>query len=392
MISIPKLKELVANIQSDIEAELSINIPLLGKNWIRAFSATIAGQLKLIYLQIGLLQKNIFVDTATSEIEGGTLERWGRIKLGRDPYKAQSGQYKIEVTGTVGALVKAQTTFKSNDDSLHPGILYVLDTDFTLTAAIDYITVRALTSGIEGKLNMGNQMTVTGPVAGLNRIVTVVEEVIAPRAAESIDDYRNKATESFRLEPEGGARTDFRLWSLDVQGVKQTYPYATSGKSAEADLFIEATIEDSIDGKGTPDDSLLPDVEECIELDPDTTLPPLERGRRPMGVHKVNYKKITIKNVDIKVLGFSGITTDISNQIKNALTAEISKIRPFIAGVDLLSMKNDILDINKITFVILTTRPGSIFTGIELRVDGVLIPSYQFIGGNIPYLNTVIYG
>jgi hypothetical protein len=152
MITIPKLKDLYDGYIAEFNSRIQVAIPLFGKSFLRGLAAVLAGTDKLIYLTVAGVQKNIFVDTAEPEALGGTLERFGRIKLGRNPKPAQAGQYVLTVTGSVGATIPASMTFKSNDDSTNPGKLFVLDTAFTLTDVVDTITVRALESGLGRKL------------------------------------------------------------------------------------------------------------------------------------------------------------------------------------------------------------------------------------------------
>lgn len=391
MIIIPTTKELYDDIISDLEAEYGEEIPVFGKAFLRAMAGVQAVKLKLYYLAIGNLQKNIFIDTAEEESRGGTLERFGRIKLGRNPFPATAGQYTVQVTGTVGAIIPASTTFKSNDDAQNPGKLFILDNAYELVAGTNTITLRALESGLDSKLEIGDGLTATSPIAQVDKIGTVTAETIEPRAQEDIEEYRSKALDAYRLEPQGGAATDYRLWAADAQGVQQAYPYAKSGAANEINLFIEATVADSTDGKGTPSAALLDEVETVVELDPDTTKSLNERGRRPLGVFAVNYLPITVKEIDITVAGFVGMTSSIQTQILNALTEYINTVRPFIAGADPLEDKNDILDVNKIISIILTVRPGSVFGAVTLKVDTVAMSTYTFVDGNIPHLNTVLY-
>lgn len=391
MITIPTIAELQADILADLEMQFGANIPTFGKSFLRALALVQAAKLKLYYLAIANLQKNIFVDTAEPESIGGTLERFGRVKLNRNPFPAQPGYYDLEVTGTISAVIPAQTTFKSNDDSAAPGKLFILDDAFTLTVTTDIINVRALEPGIDAKLSVGDQLTATAPILNVTSIATVDAETIAPLAAETVEDYRRKALDAYRLEPQGGAATDYRLWSADAQGVKQTYPYANTGAANEINVFVEATIADSTDGKGTPGSAILTEVAEVIEYDPDTTRPIEERGRRPLGVFQVHVLPVTIRTVNINVASFTGITPAIETALTTAITDAVNAVRPFVASADILSDKNDILDKNKIINAILTARPGSVFGTITLNVDGMDYTSYTFLNGNIPWVDTITF-
>lgn len=390
MITIPTLSQLYNDILASLEAEMNITIPVFGKNFLRAMAAVQAAKLKLYYLAIGNLQKNIFIDTAESETIGGTLERFGRIKLGRNPFPATAGQYTVQLTGTIGSIVPAQSTFKSNDDSLNPGKLFILDVAFTLDGT-DIITVRALEGGVDSQLAIGDELTATAPIANVDSLVEVLTESVEPLAAEDIEEYRRKALNAYQLEPQGGAATDYRLWAADAQGVQQTYPYAKSGFSNEINLFVEATIADSTDGKGTPSAGLLSDVEDVVELDPDTTKPITERGRRPLGVLQVHYLPVTIKEIDIVITDYIGITPAIQTIIFDAIKEALDTVRPFVSGADVLENKNDILSINKLIFIIQNAQPSGFFDSLDLLVDSVSVNSFTFQNGDIPFLNSVTY-
>ena len=252
MTTIPTLSELYDSIIADLETQFGESIPLVGKNFLRVMAAVQAAKLKLYYLALGLVQKNIFPDSADSESIGGTLERFGRIKLGRNPFDARAGEYEIIVTGSVGAVIKASSTWKSDDSSTSPGKLFILDEEFTLLFATDTIIVRALEAGTESSLDAGDTLSATAPIALVDKTATVYAEITEPRAAETIEAYRTAVLNSFRLEPQGGAATDYRLWSQDAQGVRFVYPYARTGFPCEMNLFVEANEVDSTDGKGTP--------------------------------------------------------------------------------------------------------------------------------------------
>jgi uncharacterized phage protein gp47/JayE len=391
MITIPTLQELYTSILNDLETEFGHNVPAFGKNYLRAQAAVQAAKIKLIYYLTGGLQKNIFADTADPEASGGTLERFGRVKLGRNPYPAEAGQYTVSVTGSAGATIPASTTFKSNDDSASPQKLFVLDIEYTLTGSGDTMTLRALEAGSDSKLEIGDQLTSTSPIPNVNKIVTVTAESVTPINAETTEEYRRKTVEAYQLEPQGGAASDYRIWAQDVPGITRVYPYAKPGESGVVDVYAEATVADSTDNKGTPSASMLEDLEDVFEMDPDITQPLNDRGRRPLGVFDLNVLPITVREIDIFIDGFEGLTPAKEAAIENALTSELAKVRPFVAGADVLENKNDIFDVNRIVSIILAVSPGSIFGTVTMEVDGVEEPTHTFINGDIPHLNSVTF-
>lgn len=387
MTTIPTTAELETICLTSLQTQFGIPIDPDGKAELRAQAATEAALLKSMYLAIADVEKNIFVDTCDEP----TLIRFGLIKLDRQPFSAIAAQYDILVTGTVGAIIPAGSIFKSDDTALNPAVLYRLDDVYTMVTGSDIITVRCLIGGDGGALDIGNTLTSTSPIPLVNSGVTVTAEAVQPLEAETIEDYRAKVWLAFRLEAQGGASTDYRLWAIDAQGVSNVYPYAESGVPCGVIVFVEATPADSIDGKGTPSQQTLDDVEDVFEFDPDTTLPQNERGRRPTQV-VLNLQPITPKDVVITITGYQGLTAQIQTDLSNAFNAEIKRTRPFVAAADALADKNDIIDTNKLNGIIYTTKPGSVYVSVTFTVGGILTPSYTFLQGNIPFFDiNVIY-
>jgi uncharacterized phage protein gp47/JayE len=385
------LSQLYTQIKADLEAQMQATIPAIGKAMLRVFALVQSAKLWLVYLLVADVQKNIFVDTADPESMGGTLERFGRVKLNREPFPAVAGQYTLTVTGTAGGVIPASQTFKSNDDSNSPGKLFVLDVAYTMPASTGTITVRALEAGLDAKLVVGDELTSTAPIALVDSLATVATESVEPRAAEDIEAYRAAAILAYQLEPQGGAGSDYRIWATDAQGVQRVYPYAKPAEIGEVDLYVEATTADSTDGNGTPSAQLLLDVEEVIERDPDTTKPLNERGRRPISAWQVNYLPVTPKPVAVEITGYVGLTAAIEALIENGIIDALAEIRPFVASCDVLADRNDTISVNRLIFIVQTAVPASVFTSLTMTVDGVPLSSYQFNNGDIPYLGGVTF-
>jgi hypothetical protein len=389
MQQIPTLSEIYTSIISDIEGELGVQISPIGRSFLRALAAVQAAKLKLIYLLVGSVQKNIFVDTADPASRGGTLERFGRVKLNRNPFPAIAGRYDVDVMGTIGATIPAQTTFKSNDDALNAGYLFVLDSAVTLASATESIQLRALTAGLESALAVSDRLTVTAPISLVDSEAIVTAIDTEPQAAETIEEYREKAIEAYRLEPQGGAATDYRLWAADAQGVEQVYPFTASGAINEVNIFVEATSADSTPvGSGIPTATILSDVENVIDFDPDTSRPLSERGRRPVQVI-ANVLPVTPLDVDVTITGYVGLTAEITTTITNALTDYINEVRPYVASADIEADRNDTLSVNGLIFAVQQAVPSGFFSSLTLDVNSVNVSSFQFLNGNIPLVNSI---
>ena len=386
--SIEEIKETMAN---DFKIKLNLSDAQL-KYVLDAFSSVMSAQIKLVYLYLFDIQNNVFPDTADIEANGGTLERHGRIQLNRNPRPATAGIFKVSVTGTASAVLRTSLTFKSNENSLNPGQLYVLDSEYVLTGSGDEIEIRSLGGGTSFDLNIGDELTITEPVLGVTNIVVVTDVVEQPRASEDIEVYRQNILDAIQLEPQGGSKTDYRLWADDAQGVRKVYPYVRNDNGGIVDVYVESTIEDSIDGNGTPDSTLLENVLEVLEFDPDDTKPLNERGRRPIQaiLDEDSVQKINIIPVDVVINGLNDSSPQVQATIEDNLKLFLYDVRPYVSGADLPRDKNDILYQARLQSVVTDTISSSnYFNSLVMFVDGNEVLSYEFNLGFIPYLRNL---
>lgn len=381
MNNTPTLMQLYAQVLADLEAQMNITIPLFGKSFLRALAMVQAGKLYLLYLRLTTVQKNVWVDTADSVANGGTLERFGFVKLGRYPFPATQGQYICTVNGSAGSVIQGGTQFISDDSSKNPGKLFIIDQTYTLTGYLDEITLRALEAGDGSSLLINDTLTSTVPIALVDSQVIVAVESVQPEAAEDLEDYRRKVIDSFRLLPQGGAPADYRLWASEVSGIVQTYPYTAAGVTNQVNLYIEG---DTANGVPTGADILA--VQAAIEQ-PTATRP----ARKPV-TDIVNYLPVTPRLIDIEIdwLG-AAPSASIQALIQSAILDALSEIRPFVDSIDIVADRNDYFDTNSIIAIILGVQPGSVFGAVVMDVDGVPQNNITFVNGDIPQLGTITY-
>lgn len=390
MKPIPTIKELYADISSDLRSKLGLTIDYLKKTF-EAQALVLAGFFHLAYLFLSDIQDNIFPDKATTADQGGTLERQGMIYMNRNPFPDSIGSFKLAVTGVAGSVLRVNLTFKSNEGTLNPGQLYILDSEYTLTGTDDEIEVRSIGAGVDYNLNVDDELTITEPVIGVDKTVSVLEVLEQPKAGETTELYRQAILNAIQLEPQGGSRADYRQWSTDAQGVRLVYPYVRDGGGPFVDVYVEATLVDSTDGKGTPSGSILTEVEEVIEMDPDVTKPLNERGRRPMQAD-VTVLPIVLVPVDITITGLNDGSASVQSAIRSSIIDFLNDVRPFISGADLRRNKNDTLYSGKVQSVVTEALiNGNFFNVLDLYVDGNLVTSYEFTLGNIPYLRNLTF-
>jgi len=374
----PTLKELFESIVRDLEQTTGVD-GIFGKTVLRGFASVQAAKLKLFYLALSKVQKNIFADTADSEIDGGTLERFGRVKIERNPFPATQGIYDITVQGQPGFTVPSGATYRSirND-------VYVVDTPITLTTTTGTAQIRSILGGTQIALSVNDVVSLTAPLVGIENDATVSAEVTAPIDAEDIEVYRAKVLEAYVLEPQGGAASDYRIWASDAQGARRVYPYV-GPQAGIINIFVESELPD-----GTADQALLDSVESVINFDPDTTKPLNERGRRPISAWTVNYLSITPLDIVVTIVGLDQTSPEIEAIIQQALIDYLLTIRPFVSGADDPNKVNDTLrTTGLISTVTNAITKGNFFEDITFTVDGNPETVFKFENGDIPILTNL---
>lgn len=401
MTPIPTLLELYNGAISSIQTAFGGVLPAFGKKVLQVLAGVWAGFLKILYLVNGNVQKNVWFDTADPEAIGGTLERFGRTYLLRDPYAATQGVYVCSVTGSAGATIAANTTFLSDITSLSPNYLFILDTLYTLTGSGDFITLRALTAGTISSLAISNTITCTKPLANVNQTATVSAITTSPVDGETTDQYRAAIGLHVKLAPQGGAAADYRIWGSEFAGVAKIYPYTPGGSPWQVNVYVEAI---PADGQGppyygVPTSTILDGVTAYILNNPNTGL-----QRKPMGVilgpSNVGALAIGVNQIAIQFTGASGISGADRTTITNALIEAVNNIRPFIAGCDNVADQNDTISVSLpattgsvappedyvVVVIAMQAVPGVLFTGVNMTVDGTPETAYTFDLGNIPFL------
>lgn len=375
MADIPSLSTLQSQIENDLRSELGITRTWIGKVFLRVLATVQAAKLKLFYLQAAQLQKNIWVDTC----EESELIRFGLVKLGRLPYGAVAGIYTCNITGTAGGQVTKGTTFKNTATNK----VYEVVTTAVLSGATGQIQVRALEGGTDSALTVSSEIECTIPIANVNSTATVATIDTTPVEAETLETYRRLIVESFQSEPQGGASTDYRIWSADAAGVRTVYPYAKNNEIYVVQVFVEATPESSQVGqpKGVAPSSMLTEVADVIELDPDTSKPLNERGRRPVQAVVETLSVIPVP-VTITIDDLSDKTSPTISAIITALEDYFYNIRPYIAGADGENKRDTIYISRVIAAIAGAIDETTNFSNITVSIGGTAYSQYTF--GDIP--------
>ena len=373
---------LISDIVTDIETSLMSGLGLSSLDkFLTVDSQTNGMILKQLFLYCGWLQNEFFPDTATSEAYGGTLERAGRIFLGRNPYPAAAGVYQVQLSGTIGATVPASTTFRSDNSSLSPGYLFILPGAFTLVTGSDVVNLTALTPGTIASLNSSDTLTCTAPLVNISQSVIVTSIVTGAIDAEDLELYRKKILQQIRLIAGSWSAIDYRLIGNNIDGVRQIYAYAYSGHANQINVWIEGTTYGS-----TPAGGVINNVQNATEL------------VRPLHVLHVNYAASTVNQIVVTITGGSSFTSTQQAAVTTALTNAINVVRPFIAACDSVLTRNDSLGTDysveyctNLQAVIASAIPGVPFGAVTFTVDSTPETTYTADNGCIPFLNSIVF-
>lgn len=366
MITIPTYSEIYTSVINDLKNKLGIT-SIIGKSVLPAFAAVYAAKFKIMYILASVVEKNSYPDTSDEE----NLRRAGRIVLGRDINPAIAGEYTLDVVGEVGAEIPINTTYVDSR-----GNLFIVDTLFTFTGTTGQITVRALTAGSESALAQNDTLQLTSKLVNVDSFGTIYSVDVIPASAEELEEYRQNVIQAYQLQPQGGSRADYRIWTEGVSGIREVYPFVKTGYAGEINLYIEAFPNDSTPvGSGIPSTAQKNAVQAAIEPD-----------KIPMTVKTIHYLPINPLDVDV-------IITDLSDSsklptIENSIRNYLYNIRPYVAGADVSSDSNKgRMYASEVEGLIIAT--GVTFTDVEVQVDSTPISTYEFIENNIPYLQPV---
>ena len=376
----PTIQNIFERFSSALKAELNIPANEDLKEHFSALGSVTSAELKLLYLFAEDIQRNLYPQTADPNSQGGMLEDLGMLYLGRLPKPATASILELRMSGVAGSTLRTNLTFKSDTNN----VVYILDSEYILSGSNDVITVRSIEVGTNTILSANSELTITEPVQGVNSTV-FVDSVLTPAvSAETIEQYRKAITDAIQLEPTGGAKTDYRLWGRDAVGVREVYPYLKQNDAGTIEIYVEAE-------NGTVTPQMITDVQNVLELDPDTSKPIYERGRKPMQA-TLDVKSVVELPIDIQIIGLNINSLSIQNSIYQTLEAYLRNIRPFIDGGQLLRDKNDVLNIARLTNVVSDAIDvDNYFLDLKMSVDGAPYDIYTFGLGRIPKLNTVSY-
>lgn len=388
--NIPTTAASAAQILTNIESRINQTSPLLPKAFNRVIAIALAFVITGLYKFASERAKQNLVLTAT----GVDLERLG---ADRSVFKkkATAAVVTADLPANNGTTIPVTATFTASVN----GFRYFNNAAVIAAGGVAALTLTAEDAGVAGNLEIGNTLNIGAQIAGATTIATVTGTTITGTDEEDQEIYRSRVLTAYRSKTGGANSADYRIWSEAVAGVKRAYPYAggpidqVTPQPPERTVYIESTTD--IDPDGVPTQAVLDAVRAAIITDPETGF-----ERQPLGLTNDTLFVEPIVRLEIHVT-IEDLLVDPSKEaqaksdISDALDLYFSQVIMFIAGLDFIDDKNDIISVASIGGVVddaLRATGGSISSilfGLDALVDElryILIPGQLIKTGPLLYV------
>ncbi len=300
----------------------------------------------------------------------GQLENWGIAILGRVPFRATEGKYKITLTGS--GIVRAGAVFTNTETNL----VYLLTADATAPTAT--AEVQSSGAGVEVALEVGDTLTMDIEVAGVGSEADVNTIVTAPTDKETDAEYLDAIVTALRNKPRGGGKGDYRDWCLGIDGLHKVYPY--SGEYlGDMKVYVQAT-KTQANPDGAPGSALIAEVLAKIE-DPLTGQPETAGDLLVLAMLKLG--------TTVVVYGLSD--SSLEGDIEDVIDEYVYGLEPFISGVDLDTDRNDKLSKGGLMAAIVAQIAPATITDLTIFVNGIQRNNWELPEGTVLYMAGVTF-
>lgn len=388
------IKEVEALLINSFEHEFNKKLRLLPKSFIRVFCRVLAGVFIILYKQIGWFFLQLFPETADWQ-EVTILEQRIRplVKLGAlfgigEPLAGVQWQGVIEVDVLkTGSVLYSGTQLKSSVT----GKLYVTSETKTLLLNKERVKVVCVEIGTAGNLEVNDVLNFVNPY-GFIKSEAVVLEVERTGLDEELEaSYRERLINRFRLQPQGGALADYRIWAADVPGVLRVYPYNDKEQPGGVLLYVSGIP--SVFNDRIPDKGLLKKVGEACTYDPETgkaIRKPLTAMLDPKndGSYE-NIKPISVVEIEVAVTGVTNIEpADFAELIKPSLKNYFLDRDLYIRGLSDDNNRTNVISKNHVITVInqIAVTAKAVFEEVVLKKEKVVFSSYVLDNGKLAKL------
>lgn len=379
------------------EHEFNTQLRILPKSFIKILCKVFAGVFIIVYKLVGWYFLQMFPETADWEeviILGVRLRPL--VKLGvlfgvGEPLAGVQwrGIITIDVL-TQGSVLYSGTQLKSSVT----GKLYIVEETKALLQTKETVSVICTEIGTVGNLEKNDTLNFVNPYGFIKTEAVVSDVARVGLDNERESSYRNRVVNRFRLQPQGGALADYRIWASEVPGVLNVYPYNDKEQPGGVLLYVSGISDVYVDR--VPDKDLLKKVGEACTYDPQTgraTRKPLTAMLDPKNDGSYsNVKSITVAAFDVAITGVSGIVpADFAQVVKPALQNYFLDRDLYIRGLSDDNNRTNVVSKNHVITVVnqIAVSVKAVFEAAEIRKDGRLVPLYTLDNGELARLGAL---
>lgn len=232
----PSLTQLIARARDDFEARMPGVDSRLRRSVADALATIHAGAMSGLYGLVDWVWRQILPDTAERE----QLDRWALIfGVTRKAVIPASGS--VTLAGVSGSVVPAGSLLVRSD-----GTEYATTLVATLVLGAATVPVVATAGGEGGNAPVGQRLTFTAPIAGVNAVAIVAAGGLINGAGEEDDEaMRARLLTRIRQPPHGGNETDYVSWALEVAGV--TRAWVAPNEQGPGTVVVRFVMDERID-------------------------------------------------------------------------------------------------------------------------------------------------
>jgi hypothetical protein len=367
---------------------------LLPKAFIRAFSIVLAGIFITLYKQIGWLFLQLFPETAYWKevtilgVKVRPLVKWGVLIGAGLPRTGE--KWKGEITINVanqnttllgGSQLKSELT----------GKLYITDTAEFLTNETEAVAITCVDAGSAGNIEAEDILTFVNPLGNVKKAAVVLAVTQDGTDDETEGEYRYRVVNRYRMQPQGGALADYRIWASDVPGVLNVYPYNDENSPSGVLLFVSGNP--SLFPNRIPSEALLKQVGNACTYDPKTgkaTRKPMTAVLDPAGDGSYsNVMPVSIVEFDIYITGLTGIIpSDFAGAVRPAVEDYFLGRESYIRGLSDDNNKTNVVSKNNVSSTVdqIAISVKTEFESVIMKREEEIEPSYSLGMGELSKL------
>lgn len=250
----PTLGELVDRIGSDFVGKLEGISAILRRSTVSVLARVMAGASHMQHGHIAFLGRQIFPDQS----EDAFLVRQASL-FGISKNPPTFGHYTMQIAGAPDDTTAPAGSRLTNAG----GFEFSSDADGVIAAGVATVAVTALVAGADSNLIVGDTLTFSSPISGINATATVTAVGIDGEDQETTEELRVRVLARYADPPHGGNDADFIEW-VKQAGVGATRAWIVDRGGGPGTVWIRFVCDNQV-GSIIPAGGLVTTVQNYID-------------------------------------------------------------------------------------------------------------------------------